>query len=286
MPRATTGARSATTANLARGEWQCSRVYAVLGRAEPALWHARRCVELDEAGAEGREDWDLAAAYEAMARAQHRRRRPGGAPSGRRKARTALATSPTPRTARSSSRTSPPSAVSGPRALRRRRPLDSCASTHDTRRRPSHDRPQDRHPALEPGRQPGPRCSTRPSASTGSATTTSGRGTTSTRSSATRTSRSSRAGPRSARGRWRPSGRASGCSSAPTRSAIPGSSPRPPRRSTTSAAAGPSSASAGRGWSSSTRPTASTSASGFGQRLDWLDESVAAMRGAARRRVR
>ncbi len=25
----------------ARGEWQCSRVYAVLGRSEPALHHAR-----------------------------------------------------------------------------------------------------------------------------------------------------------------------------------------------------------------------------------------------------
>ena len=36
--------------NLARGEWQCSRVYAVLGRAEPALWHARRCVALNDAG--------------------------------------------------------------------------------------------------------------------------------------------------------------------------------------------------------------------------------------------
>jgi len=53
--------------NLARGEWQCSRVYAVLGRAEPALWHARRCVALNEAG--GYADWDIASAYEAMARA-------------------------------------------------------------------------------------------------------------------------------------------------------------------------------------------------------------------------
>ena len=40
--------------NLARGEWQCSRVYAVLGRGEPALWHARRCVEIAEADAEAR----------------------------------------------------------------------------------------------------------------------------------------------------------------------------------------------------------------------------------------
>jgi DNA-binding transcriptional MerR regulator len=54
--------------NLARGEWQCSRVYAVLGRGEPALWHARRCLEMTEANPD-REDWDVAAAYEAMARA-------------------------------------------------------------------------------------------------------------------------------------------------------------------------------------------------------------------------
>ena len=40
---------------------------AVLGRAEPALWHARRCVEIDEAN--GARDWDIASAYEAMARA-------------------------------------------------------------------------------------------------------------------------------------------------------------------------------------------------------------------------
>jgi DNA-binding transcriptional MerR regulator len=53
--------------NLARGEWQCSRVYAVLGRAEPALWHARRCLAINEANASA--DWDIASAYEAMARA-------------------------------------------------------------------------------------------------------------------------------------------------------------------------------------------------------------------------
>ena len=52
---------------LAVGEWQCSRVYAVLGRGEPSLHHARRCVELVEAG--GMEDWVAASAYEAMARA-------------------------------------------------------------------------------------------------------------------------------------------------------------------------------------------------------------------------
>ncbi len=53
--------------NLARGEWQCSRVYAVLGRSEPALWHARRCVAIYEAN--GIAGWDIASGYEAMARA-------------------------------------------------------------------------------------------------------------------------------------------------------------------------------------------------------------------------
>ena len=54
-------------ANRTRGEWQCSRVYAVLGRAEPALYHARRCLEICEQNGIG--DWDLAVAYEALARA-------------------------------------------------------------------------------------------------------------------------------------------------------------------------------------------------------------------------
>jgi hypothetical protein len=53
--------------NLARGEWQVSRVYTVLGLAEPALRHARRCLDVCEANAIG--DWDLAYAYEAVARA-------------------------------------------------------------------------------------------------------------------------------------------------------------------------------------------------------------------------
>jgi hypothetical protein len=53
---------------LARGEWLCSRVYAVLCRPEPAIFHARRCLELlTEFG--GAEDWDEAAAYEGLARA-------------------------------------------------------------------------------------------------------------------------------------------------------------------------------------------------------------------------
>ena len=55
--------------NRARGEWLCSRAYSVLGRAEPALHHARRCFELCEQHADNLEDWDLAFAYEALARA-------------------------------------------------------------------------------------------------------------------------------------------------------------------------------------------------------------------------
>ena len=63
-------ARGGADVNLACGEWLCSRVYATLGRGEPALWHARRCVEINEGlGDDARESWDLPAAYEAMARA-------------------------------------------------------------------------------------------------------------------------------------------------------------------------------------------------------------------------
>jgi hypothetical protein len=54
---------------LARGEWQCSRVYATLGRAEPAIWHADRCLALLETAGDGVEDWDRPSAYEALARA-------------------------------------------------------------------------------------------------------------------------------------------------------------------------------------------------------------------------
>jgi hypothetical protein len=52
--------------NLARGEWQVSRVYTVVGLHEAALRHARRCLDICEAHGLG--DWDLAYAYEAVAR--------------------------------------------------------------------------------------------------------------------------------------------------------------------------------------------------------------------------
>ena len=53
--------------NFARGEWQVSRVYATLRRPEPAAYHARRCLEI--CGANGLRGFDLAFAYEALARA-------------------------------------------------------------------------------------------------------------------------------------------------------------------------------------------------------------------------
>jgi DNA-binding transcriptional MerR regulator len=56
-----------TAANLARGEWQVSRVYSVLERSEPALYHAQRVLDICRANGIG--DWDIAFAYEALARA-------------------------------------------------------------------------------------------------------------------------------------------------------------------------------------------------------------------------
>ncbi|MEO5966215.1 MAG: hypothetical protein ABIR11_12175 [Candidatus Limnocylindrales bacterium] len=56
-------------ANEARGHWMLARVYSVLGHGEEAVFHARRANEVLDAGGEGIEDWDAAAAAEAMARA-------------------------------------------------------------------------------------------------------------------------------------------------------------------------------------------------------------------------
>jgi RNA polymerase sigma factor (sigma-70 family) len=56
-----------TPVNLARGEWQVARVYTVLGRPEPALHHAARCLEICRAN--GIADFDIAFAHEALARA-------------------------------------------------------------------------------------------------------------------------------------------------------------------------------------------------------------------------
>jgi DNA-binding transcriptional MerR regulator len=51
--------------NRARGEWQVSRVYAVL-RSEPCLHHAQRVLDICVENGIG--DWDIAFAYEALAR--------------------------------------------------------------------------------------------------------------------------------------------------------------------------------------------------------------------------
>lgn len=58
---------SATSLNLARGDWQVSRVYALLGMGEGALYYGARSLEIclnDRYG-----DFDLAFGYEAVARA-------------------------------------------------------------------------------------------------------------------------------------------------------------------------------------------------------------------------
>ena len=77
--------------NRARGEWICSRVYSVLGRAEPAVHHAERCLAITEANAENMEDWDVAFAYEALARAYGLAGRSGDAERFVQKARDAAA---------------------------------------------------------------------------------------------------------------------------------------------------------------------------------------------------
>jgi len=53
--------------NFARSGWLLSRVYAVLNRPKAALYYAQHCQEISEA--EGIGDFDLAFAYEALARA-------------------------------------------------------------------------------------------------------------------------------------------------------------------------------------------------------------------------
>jgi len=56
-----------TAAHRNRGEWQVSRAYTVVGRAEPALFHAKACLRICEEN--DIRDWELAFAHEALARA-------------------------------------------------------------------------------------------------------------------------------------------------------------------------------------------------------------------------
>jgi DNA-binding transcriptional MerR regulator len=55
-----------TPVHRTRGEWQCSRVYAVLGRPEPCVHHAQRVLDL--AHEHKLVPFDIAFAYEALAR--------------------------------------------------------------------------------------------------------------------------------------------------------------------------------------------------------------------------
>jgi hypothetical protein len=56
-----------TPLKMERGEWQISRVYSTLNRAESTLYHAHRCLEICQENNIG--GFDIAFAYEAMARA-------------------------------------------------------------------------------------------------------------------------------------------------------------------------------------------------------------------------
>jgi hypothetical protein len=53
--------------NLERGDWQISRIYALLNRSNAAKYHANRCLEICKD--DNIRGFDLAFAYEAMARA-------------------------------------------------------------------------------------------------------------------------------------------------------------------------------------------------------------------------
>ena len=54
--------------NLQRGFWLLSRVYAVLNQSEPAKKYAKRCLQFTLEYPAQMEDFDVAFAYEAMAR--------------------------------------------------------------------------------------------------------------------------------------------------------------------------------------------------------------------------
>lgn len=56
-----------TAVNMVRAEYMISRVYCAMNRGEPALFHAQRCLQITKENNIG--DFDLAFAYEVMARA-------------------------------------------------------------------------------------------------------------------------------------------------------------------------------------------------------------------------
>ena len=59
-----------TAVHRQRGEWLISHVHVVLGHGKEALRHAQRCFELTESNRELMQDFDIAYAFEGMARAQ------------------------------------------------------------------------------------------------------------------------------------------------------------------------------------------------------------------------
>ena len=56
-----------TALNVARGHWQISRVHAIIGNGDPSLFHANQSLSICNENDIG--DFDLAFAFEAMARA-------------------------------------------------------------------------------------------------------------------------------------------------------------------------------------------------------------------------
>lgn len=59
-----------TAVHQQRGEWLISHVHVALGHANEALRHAERCFEITQANKELMQDFDIAYAFEAIARAQ------------------------------------------------------------------------------------------------------------------------------------------------------------------------------------------------------------------------
>jgi len=59
-----------TAVHRQRGEWMLAHVHTVLSRESPARHHARRCLALTETFAAEMKDFDVAYAYEAVARAE------------------------------------------------------------------------------------------------------------------------------------------------------------------------------------------------------------------------
>jgi len=59
-----------TSVQQQRGEWLISRVHVVLGHGNEALRHAQRCFELTESNRNLMKDFDIAYAFEGVARAQ------------------------------------------------------------------------------------------------------------------------------------------------------------------------------------------------------------------------